>query len=84
MSVADQCGLRVHSSCPPPFQRAVSLHRQVRPAADVDENDVLAGDLMVASLHQHVRPAIQAAEGLQAEGARPGDQPVIDALPLVP
>ncbi len=76
MSVADQCLAG--------DLRAVSLHRQVRPAADVDENDVLAGDFRAVSLHRQVSPALQAAEGLEAEGARPGDQPVIDALPLVP
>lgn len=76
MTVADQCLAGDLG--------AASLHRQVRPAADVYENDVFAGDLRAASLHQHVSPAIQAAKGLQAEGARPGDQPVIDALPLVP
>ena len=76
MTVADQCAAGDF--------RAASLHRQVRPDADVDENDVLSGDFRAASLHQHVSPAIQAAKGLQAECARPGDQPVIDALPLVP
>ena len=76
MSVADQCAGGDF--------RAVSLHKHVCPAAYVDENDALAGDLRAASLHQHARPAIQAAKGLEAEGARPGDQPVIDALPLVP
>lgn len=54
------------------------------PAADMSGNDALAGDLRAASLHQHVCPAVQAAKGLEAECARPGDQPVIDALPLVP
>ena len=63
---------------------AASLHRQVRTAADVDENDVLAGDFRAASLHRQVSPAFQAAKGLEAECARPGDQPVIDALTLVP
>lgn len=76
MSVADQCAGG--------DLMAASLHRQVRTAADVDENDVLAGDLRAVSLHRQVRPAFQAAEGLQAECARPGYQPVIDALPLVP
>lgn len=76
MSVADQCAAG--------DLRAVSLHRHVRPAADMSGNDALAGDLGAASLHRQVRPAIQAAKGLEAEGARPGDQPVIDALPLVP
>ena len=76
MTVADQCLAGDLG--------AASLHRQVRPAADVYENDVFAGDLGAVSLHQQVRPAFQAAEGLKAEGARPGDQPVIDALPLVP
>ena len=76
MSVADQCAAG--------DLMAVSLHRQVSPAADVYENDVFAGDLRAVSLHRQVRPAIQAAEGLEAECVRPGDQPVIDARPLVP